>query len=82
MSLDQKVEISEKDLRLDGILIINRFTVPGVALSLKNLLRLTLEISENTATDILFKLCGGPKKIDAFLKQNGISNMRVDHTVL
>lgn len=50
----------------------------GVALSVHNLLELMLTRSDNTATDVLMALAGGPQAVTAWVRAQGIDDLRVD----
>jgi beta-lactamase class A len=56
----------------------DRFLHPGVSLSVYNLLELMLTQSDNTATDLMTELAGGPAAVTAWLRQQGIEGQRVD----
>ena len=51
---------------------------PGVSLSVYNLLEFMLTQSDNTSTDVLVQLAGGPGAVTAWLRAQGISGQRVD----
>jgi beta-lactamase class A len=51
----------------------------GAALSVANLLELMLTKSNNTATDMMVDLAGGPQAVTAWLRQNGIRDQRIDN---
>ena len=50
----------------------------GMQLTIENLLGLMLRISDNIATDLLFREAGGGSAINARMKKLGIEGMRVD----
>ena len=54
------------------------FHHPGVSVSVDNLLELMLTVSDNTATDVLTKLAGGPAAATAWVRGQGIEGLRVD----
>jgi beta-lactamase class A len=58
--------------------IAERFAHPGIALSLHNLLELMLTESDNTATDVLMELAGGPAAVTAWVRSQGVDGLRVD----
>ena len=58
--------------------IAERFIHPGVALSVHNLLELMLTQSDNTATDVLTDLVGGPTAATAWVRAQGVEGLRVD----
>lgn len=77
LSLDQLVPIDP------GMVVVSEgiaetFRHPGVSVSVKNLLELMLTVSDNTATDHLTKLAGGPAAITAWVRDLGIYGLRVD----
>jgi beta-lactamase class A len=51
---------------------------PGVALSVENLIELMLTVSDNTATDVLTRLAGGPAAVTAWVRGQGVEALRVD----
>ena len=54
-------------------------TISGT--SARSLMRRMLVHSDNAATDILIKDLGGPSALDAWLRENNISGVRVDRTI-
>ncbi|RPJ45111.1 MAG: serine hydrolase, partial [Candidatus Latescibacterota bacterium] len=58
------------------------FRSPGVTLSLRNLLRLSLIKSDNTASDLVLRFAGGPKAVTKRIRSLGIVDMRVDRSTL
>lgn len=51
---------------------------PGISLSVHNLLELMLTLSDNTATDVLTRLAGGPQAATAWVRRQGIEAQRID----
>lgn len=51
---------------------------PGVSLSVHNLLELMLTRSDNTATDVLTTAAGGPEAVTAWVRGQGVRDLRVD----
>jgi beta-lactamase class A len=77
LSLDQLVPIDPAMVVVsEGI--AETFKHPGVSVSVKNLLELMLTVSDNTATDHLTKLAGGPAAVTAWVHSQGIEGLRVD----
>jgi beta-lactamase class A len=76
--LDAMVELVPEDVHPGSGTISQLFQVPGVALSLRNLLELTMLISDNSATDVVLREAGGPAAVTARLRALGIDGMRVD----
>lgn len=82
VSLDKMITIQASDLRLGSSLISAYLFSPGVILSVRNLLELMLVVSDNTATDILLSLAGGPKAVTACLRAMGIFDMDVSRPTI
>jgi beta-lactamase class A len=74
------VEVNQKDLPLYSSILDDRhFSYPGVQLHVKNLIRLMIEYSDNTASDIILKLSGGVPAVKNFLQEFGFSkNISID----
>lgn len=58
------------------------FIQPGVALSVRNLLELMLLISDNTATDLVLEIAGGPEAVSTAMVDGGFAGVRVDRSTL
>ena len=80
LGLDEMIQITQDDLSPGGGIIKAHFSQPGVALSIHNLLTVMLTISDNTASDMLLGLAGGPEEVSDFLRSSGIEGMRVDRS--
>jgi beta-lactamase class A len=63
LSLDDLVPLEDSDLRPGSGILSQRFHAPGIALSVRNLLAMTLTISDNSASDVLLRLAGGPTAV-------------------
>lgn len=50
----------------------------GISLSVHNLLELMITISDNTSTDVLVQLAGGPAAVTDWLTRHGIKGQRID----
>jgi beta-lactamase class A len=77
LALDDMIEIDPGSHVMSEV-IADRFIHPGVALSVANLIELTITQSDNTATDVLTGLAGGPEAVTAWLSGQGIEGQRVD----
>lgn len=82
VTLDQMVEIKPEDLHPGSGILTDLFNKPGVVLSVRNLLELMLLISDNSATDILLRLAGGPEAVSARMRAMGLAGIRVDRPTL
>jgi beta-lactamase class A len=63
---------------VESDIIANALIHPGVNLSIHNLLELMLTHSDNTATDVLTTIAGGPAAVTAWVRSQGITGLRVD----
>ena len=83
LRLDQMVTLEPHDLHPGSGTLSNLFKQPGVSLSLRNLMELMLLISDNSATDIVLRLAGGPEAVTAKMRELGIAGINVNRpTVL
>lgn len=80
LTLDQMVTLRPQDIHPGSGTLSDLFRQPGVALSIRNLMELMLLISDNSATDVLLRLAGGPDAVNARLRTIGISGIRVDRS--
>jgi beta-lactamase class A len=78
LRLDQMVTIEPHDLHPGSGMLSSLLNKPGVVLSLRNLLELMLLISDNSATDIVLRLAGGPEAVTAKMRELGISGIDVN----
>jgi beta-lactamase class A len=77
LSLDQLLPV-DPGMMVESEGLASTFRHPGVSVSVKNLLELMLTVSDNTATDVLTKLAGGPAAVTACVRAQGIEGLRVD----
>ena len=82
IKLDQMVELNAGDIHPGSGTLADLFNKPGVALSVRNLLELMLLISDNSATDVVLRLAGGPQAVTARMKALGIEGISVDRSTL
>ena len=73
IKLDQMIEIKPSDLHPGSGTLTDLFNKPGLALSVRNLLELMLLISDNSATDVVLRLAGGPEAVTARMRALGIA---------
>lgn len=76
--LDRMVTIEARDLHPGSGTLSQLFTKPGVMLSVRNLMELMLLISDNSATDILLRLAGGPARVTAKMRSLGLEGIHVN----
>jgi beta-lactamase class A len=78
LSLDEDVSLQPPDQHL-GSGLLSGLDAPGITLSLRNLIKLMMQHSDNSATDILFNRVGA-ENINARLKSYGIEGITVDRS--
>lgn len=77
LKLDQLVPV-DPNMVVDSEGLAETFHHPGVSVSVENLLELMLTVSDNTATNMLEKLVGGPAVVTQWVRSQGIAGLRVD----
>ena len=76
-SLDQKVKIEKKEL-LPGLYSPIRDKYPdGVTLTISELLKYAISLSDNVACDVLLKLVGGPLVVEDYFVKNGFKDISI-----
>jgi beta-lactamase class A len=76
-ALDDIIEVPPDKYVMSEVISVT-FIHPGVSLSLANLIEVMITHSDNTATDMVQDVVGGPGAVTAFLKEIGIDGMTVD----
>lgn len=79
--LSDLVPVEPRHLCPGSGVIANRLHVPGLSLSIGNLLRLSLAESDNTATDVLFGLIGSPAAVQQAVAEWGHGVVHIDRTI-
>jgi beta-lactamase class A len=77
LSLEQMVAV-DPALVLSSEGIAEVFPFPGVSASVRNLIESMLTRSDNTATNVLVALAGGPAAVTAWVRSVGVEDMRID----
>ncbi len=77
LALSQLVTVEASDFVIGGT-IGDRLRPCETAFSVRLLLERMLIESDNSATDVLLRLCGGPAAVTAHLHKLGLTGMRVD----
>ena len=78
IGLEDRLELDASDLHPGSGLLTELFKAPGMALSIRNLLELTLRESDNSATDKLMAAAGGPAAITARMRALGLDGIDVN----
>jgi len=82
ISLGEMIEVKASDLHLGTGTLTGLLNQPGVILSVRNLLELMLVVSDNSATDLLLRLAGGPQAVTSRLSEMGITGIDVSRSTL
>ena len=77
-TLEEEISLVKSDQHL-GSGMLSDLDVPGVTLSVRNLINLMMKISDNSATDILVEKVG-PDNVNARLRRFGVMDMTVNRT--
>jgi beta-lactamase class A len=80
--LDSMISLRPSDLHPGSGTLTGLFNDPGVTLSVHNLLELMLLISDNSATDLVLKVAGGPAAVNARSAALGITGVSVDRPTI
>lgn len=80
ISLDQRVTVKKLDLEQDTWSPMLKMIDEEREFSYGELLAFSLQQSDNNACDLLFKLCGGPKDVQNYLRCLGFKNIRIKWT--
>jgi len=76
LSLDMKIRIRKKDLLPETWSPLrDKYPQGDVDIPLSEILRYTVSMSDNNGCDILFRLIGGPAKVEAYIRSIGITGM-------
>ena len=77
-SLDQKVYLNKKDLHPNTWSPLReKYPNGNINITLRELLTYTVSESDNNGCDILFRLIGGPDKVNQFIHNLGISGISI-----
>jgi beta-lactamase class A len=75
--LTQKIHITKKDLRDTYSPLRDKYPVGNVDITLSDLLAYTVSNSDNNGCDILFRLMGGPAKVEAYVRGLGVKDISI-----
>lgn len=78
LSLDQKIPVAKSDMRPDTWSPLRDVYPNGGDISVAELLRYTVSQSDNNGCDILFRLLGGTRPVETYIRKNlGVKDMRI-----
>jgi len=75
--LERLIKIEPKDIRPGGVPLTDEFKF-GESASVRDLLEMMLAASDNTASDLILRLAGGPQAVTARMRSLGIEDMSID----
>jgi len=76
LSLDMKIRIRKEDLLPETWSPLrDKYPQGGVDVPLSEILRYTVSLSDNNGCDIMFRMLGGPAKVEAYIRSIGITGM-------
>lgn len=76
--LDDKYTLRQEDIR-PGTGVMQRLD-PGAVLTVKDLLTLMIVVSDNTATDVMFRMVGGTEPVNRRMQTLGLTQTRATST--
>ncbi len=78
LALEENIHVTRADLMPDTHSPVrDQYPDGDVDLPLRKLLRYTVSLSDNSACDILFRLVGGPKKVETYMHGLGVKGIAV-----
>jgi beta-lactamase class A len=78
ISLDDTVRLTPADYRLGPGPVSERLPASGGTVTVRRMIESMMMFSDNTATDALMRLAGGPQAVMTHLRTRGVEGMRVD----
>jgi beta-lactamase class A len=81
-SLDRSVTVTSTDLRTGHSVLPGLMQNGTVTLPARELLRLMLVASDNTSSDTVLELAGGPPAVTKRMQDLGVTGIRVDRSVV
>lgn len=82
VSLDHMHELMPGDYSPGSGTLTSDFCYPGVSLSIRVLMERMLQISDNTATDVLLEYAGGGGAVTAYMRELGLDGINVSRPCL
>lgn len=81
ITLSEPVQVQREDMIEPGVLY-DHFRHAGTMISILNAIELSVSISDNSATDVVFRSVGGPAGANAWLRQKGHPQLNVGAKIL
>jgi beta-lactamase class A len=80
--LDHIIRVGPRDMRPGGIPLSDKFQFGESSVSVRVLLELMLTVSDNTASDLILRLAGGPQVVTARMRSLGIEDLSIDRSTI
>jgi beta-lactamase class A len=80
--LDHIIKLEPKDIRPGGVPLTDKFEFDNSAVSVRDLLERMLTVSDNTASDLILSLAGGPQAVTARMRSLGIGDLSIDRSTI
>ncbi len=81
LTLDREQELGPEDFQPGSGILGSTIPHAGIKLSVSNLIELMMTESDNSATDRLLMLAGGPQSVTDYIKSLGVGGVRVDRSI-
>ncbi len=80
LALDQPVRFLPEDRILPHVYspLQDKYPQAGVEVPLRELLRLSVSLSDNVASDMVLRVLGGPKVVDAYVASLGVTGFHLE----
>jgi len=80
--LEHIIKIEPRDIRPGGVPLTDKFKFGESFVSVRDLLEMMLTVSDNTASDLILRLAGGPQAVTARMRSLGIEDMSIDRSTI
>ena len=80
ISLDEQIVVPTTDFRPGHSPLASWSGGRAVRATVDSLFKLMIEVSDNTATDVILRMAGGPEEVTRRLRELGIEDMNVDRS--
>ena len=77
LSLNQKYKVTKDDYYTSWSVLMRTYPEANVEVTLAELITWSVMNSDNIACDLLFRILGGPDKVNAFVNANGITDVAI-----
>lgn len=81
LSLDDRIEIQPTDIHIGSGSMVALFDPPGISIDIRNLINMSMRVSDNSAADILLRKAEAGN-VTQRMKTLGLDSIRVDRSTL